>query len=81
MAAPVGGLDALGTAEAQLQRIFIQLGEREKSLPPETPSAAISTTYDIEGGTATFSATGVPLVIAEAAGVVSLNAAPLPNLP
>lgn len=79
MAAPVTGLDALATAEEQVQRLMVQMNQREAAMT--TPTGVFTTAYDIETQTATFSAAGIPIAIAEAAGVLTITTTPVPTLP
>lgn len=79
MAAPVAGIDALASAELQLQQLFIALNEREQALA--VPTAVFSTAYDLEGQTVSFAATGIPITATATAGVVTINAQPIVGLP
>lgn len=79
MAAAVAGLDALGSAEAQLQRLFVTLQQRELAVPAETRPNNVTITYDTEALTATFTAGAVPITLTpQANGDVTVIATAYP---
>ncbi|MGL5064033.1 MAG: hypothetical protein ACRC62_28940 [Microcoleus sp.] len=74
MAAPVTGIDALLTAEAQLQRLFSVLQSREIAQPAETRTAYISMTPNLEDGTMDLAVNNLPFILSStAAGVLELT--------
>lgn len=79
MAASLSGLDALPTLEAQIQELFIESNKRENSLT--VPLGIFTTTYDLEAGTASFTATGIPVTVDSTGGIVTITAQPIPTLP
>jgi hypothetical protein len=74
MAAPVTGLDALATAEAQIQRLFSTLQSRELAQPAETRTNFISMTPNMEEGTMDLAVSSLPFTLTStAAGVLELT--------
>jgi hypothetical protein len=81
MTAPIQNLDVLGSAEAQLQKIFVTLQQKELSVPAESRPDNISVIYDLETLTAKFSADNIPIQIVIAGnGSVTITVNAYPSL-
>lgn len=67
MAAPISGVDALLTLEAQAARVMTELALREKNVPEATRPDNVQISYDLDNGTMTLTAAALPFVSASAA--------------
>ncbi len=75
MTSPITGLDVLPTAEAQLQKIFVALQQKELSIPAESRPDNIKVVYDFEAQTANFTAENVPIsVVVAGNGDITITA-------
>lgn len=81
MAAPVPGLDALPTAEAQLQRLFSTLQSRELAQPADTRTNYVSMTPNLEEGVMDLAVSNLPFTLSStAAGVLEITPTPFVGL-
>jgi hypothetical protein len=75
MTAPITGLDVLATAEAQLQKLFVVLQQKELAIPAESRPDNIKCVYDMETLKATFTAENVPIeVVVAGNGNITITA-------
>jgi hypothetical protein len=70
MAAPVTGLDALLSAEAQINTLLSSLQARELLQPAETRTNFIGITPNLEEGQIDYSIANLPVTVTVAAGGV-----------
>lgn len=81
MAAAVTGLDALTSAEAQLQRLMLAFQSKEQSVPVETRPNNVTVTYDFETLTASFTAANLPVTFTQVGADLTITAGTYPSLP
>lgn len=82
MTSPVAGLDALTTAEQQLQKLAIAIQSAELGIPAETRPNNVTITADFETQVLAYTFTGLPFTAASGAGgVLALTVGTYPGLP